>query len=64
MPLITDYERTYSAPPEPIGSTTEDIDYDEYYPPETDEEEFDPLWKDMSGINFDAINNPSDTEIL
>lgn len=31
MPLLTDYQRTYSAPPSPMGEG-EDQDYDEYEP--------------------------------
>jgi hypothetical protein len=48
MPLLTDYECTYSAPPEPIGSTTGDIDFDESEPYLIDYND----------------NDPSDTEIL
>ena len=44
MPLLTDYERTYSAPPEPIGYERDDHDpHDDRHPDddETETTEFD-----------------------
>ena len=46
--IIDNYERIYEAPPEPIGSTTGDIDFDESEPYLVDYND----------------NNPSDTETL
>lgn len=57
--IIDNYERTYSAPPEPIGSSTDDADYDEYDEAEQyeygtigwlvanpDQKEDEPTWKE------------------
>jgi len=46
--ILDQYERTYSAPTDEIGSTTDDIDYDESEPYPIDYND----------------NNTSDTEIL
>jgi len=62
MPILDQYERTYSAPPEPIGHNPDERDYDEYTPPETDEEEFDHLWKDLSGVSIHALTEPEQEE--
>jgi len=56
MPILDQYERTYSAPPDPIGTEPDDHDpNDDRHDPDGLEDEFDWItgWTDINALSKD-----------